>query len=57
MDPLTLVMIQDEEAHFQLMKEAIDKEFPATSVRHFGGAGPCLESLDEISPDIIITDC
>ncbi len=56
MDPLTLVIIEDEEAHFQLMKQAIDKEFPATSVHHFGGAGPCLESLDEISPDII-TDC
>lgn len=56
MDPLTLVIIEDEEAHFQLMKRAIDKEFPGTLVHHFGGAGPCLESLDEISPDIIITD-
>jgi len=56
MDPLTLVIIEDEEAHFQLMKQAIDKEFPSTSVHHFGGASPCLEGLDEISPDIIITD-
>jgi len=56
MDPLTVVIIEDEEAHFQLMKQAIDKEFPGTSVHHFGEAGPCLESLDEMSPDIIITD-
>ena len=56
MKPLKLVIIEDEEAHFQLMKQAVDNEFPGTSVHHFGGADPCLESLDEISPDIIITD-
>jgi hypothetical protein len=49
MGPLTIVIIEDEEAHFQLMKQAIDKKFPGTSVHHFGGPSPCLESLDEIS--------
>lgn len=56
MDPLTLVIIEDEEAHFQLMKRAVDKDFPLASVYHFEEASYCLENLDKISPDVIITD-
>ena len=56
MDPLTLVIIEDEDAHFQLMKRAVDKDFPFASVHHFEEASLCLENLDKISPDIIITD-
>jgi len=55
-EPLTLVIIEDEEAHFSLMKRAIAKEFPHASVYHFKEANLCLEQLDSIIPTIIITD-
>ncbi|NVM20162.1 MAG: response regulator [Desulfobacterales bacterium] len=56
MVPLKLVIIEDEEAHFQLMKRAIEKAYPLASVDYFAKAEACLERLDEISPDVIITD-
>ena len=56
MEPLTLVIIEDEEAHFSLMKRAITKEFPHASVHHFQEANTCLERLDRIIPTVIITD-
>ena len=56
MEPLTLVIIEDEEAHFSLMKRAIAKEFPHASVHHFQEANICLERLDRIIPTVIITD-
>lgn len=56
MEPLTLVIIEDEEAHFSLMKRAIAKEFPYASVLHFQEANTCLEQLDSIIPTVIITD-
>jgi len=55
-EPLTLVIIEDEEAHFSLMKRAIAKEFPHASVYHFQEANTCLELLDSIIPTVIITD-
>jgi PAS domain S-box-containing protein len=55
-EPLTLVIIEDEEAHFSLMKSAISKEFPHASVHHFQEANTCLERLDSIIPTVIITD-
>jgi len=55
-EPLTLVIIEDEEAHFSLMKRAIAKEFPHASVYHFKEANLCLEQLDSIIPTVIITD-
>jgi len=55
-EPLTLVIIEDEEAHFSLMKRAIVKEFPNAAIHHFQEAGTCLEELDSIIPNIIITD-
>ncbi|MBC8431819.1 MAG: response regulator [Desulfobacterales bacterium] len=56
MAPLTLVIIEDEEAHFSLMKRAIGKEFPHASVLHFQEANLCLERLNSILPTVIITD-
>lgn len=53
---LKMVIIEDEEAHFKLMERAIVKKLPHASVSHFKDAGACLEKLDEITPDIIITD-
>jgi PAS domain S-box-containing protein len=55
-EPLTLVIIEDEEAHFSLMKRAIAKEFPHASVYLFKEANLCLEQLDSIIPTVIITD-
>ena len=56
MEPLTLVIIEDEEAHFSLMKRAITKEFPHAFIYHFQEANTCLEQLDRIIPSVIITD-
>ena len=56
MEPLTLVIIEDEEAHFSLMKRSIAKEFSHASVYHFQEANTCLELLDSIIPTVIITD-
>jgi PAS domain S-box-containing protein len=53
---LTVVIIEDEEAHFSLMKRAIDREFSSASVVHFLDATTCLERLDQINPTVIITD-
>jgi len=55
-EPMTLVIIEDEDAHFNLMKRAIAKEFPHASVLHFREANRCLEQLDKIIPTVIITD-
>jgi PAS domain S-box-containing protein len=55
-EPLKLVIIEDEEAHFNLMKRAIAKEFPDAAVHHFQEANLCLEKLDSITPSLIITD-
>ncbi len=56
MKTLRLVIIEDEDAHFSLMKRAITNNLPNASVYHFPEAGACLEKLDEIMPDIIISD-
>jgi len=56
MKPLKVVIVDDEAAHLRLIKRAINKALPSASVDFFEEAGPCLESLDEISPDVIITD-
>jgi signal transduction histidine kinase len=53
---LNMVIIEDEEPHFKLMERAIVKNFPHASVSYFKDASACLEKLDEITPDIIITD-
>jgi len=55
-NPLNILLVEDEEAHFKLMERAIAENFPHASVSHFKDANTCLEKLDEITPDIIITD-
>ncbi|MBW2663689.1 MAG: response regulator [Deltaproteobacteria bacterium] len=56
METLKLVIIEDEEAHFTLMKRAIANNLPNVSIYYFSEAGACLEKIDEIMPDIIISD-
>ena len=56
MQQLTLVIIEDEEAHFQLMKRAIEKAYPLASLYYFQEAAGCIHKLDEINPNILIVD-
>ncbi len=56
MESLKLVIVEDEQGHFQLMKRAIERVFQDASVEHFIEADSCLERLNEISPDVIIAD-
>jgi signal transduction histidine kinase/DNA-binding NarL/FixJ family response regulator len=56
MKTLQLVIIEDEEAHLQLMKRAVCKEFPQVSIDHFYDAPSCLEAIDRLNPDLIISD-
>ena len=56
MESMQLVIIEDQEAHFELMKRAIAREFPSATIHHFTDAGTCLERLDDLNPDIIIAD-
>ncbi len=56
MEKLKLVIIEDEDAHFQLMKRAIIKAYPDASIHYFQEAAGCLERLDEIDPDLVIAD-
>jgi two-component system, cell cycle sensor histidine kinase and response regulator CckA len=55
-EQLTLVIIEDEEAHFQLMKRMIEKAYPFASLYYFQEAAGCINKLDEINPDILIAD-
>ncbi len=55
-ETLTIAIIDDEEAHFSLMKRAILQEYPYASVHHFLEASACLKKLDEIIPNVILTD-
>ncbi|MBW1813256.1 MAG: PAS domain S-box protein, partial [Deltaproteobacteria bacterium] len=56
MESLTLVIIEDEESHFDLMKRAIARKFPYASVYHFQEANTCIKRFDEIMPTIILID-
>jgi PAS domain S-box-containing protein len=56
MEQLKLVIIEDEDAHFQLMKRAILVAYPDVSIHYFQDAAGCLERIDEINPDLIIAD-
>lgn len=51
-----LVIIEDEEAHFDLMKRVIAKQLPSASLYHFKDAQTCFQQLDAIQPDIVIVD-
>ena len=56
LNSLKLVIIEDEEAHFSLMKRAIERELPQVTVHYFAHAGACLQCLEEVGPDVIVTD-
>ncbi len=56
MKSLKLAIIEDEEAHFQLIRRAIAKELPEADIYHFQDAGGFLESFHHIRPDIILVD-
>ena len=56
MDPLILIIVDDEAAHFELMKRATLKEYPAASIHHFKDASSCLEGIRDINPDVVIAD-
>ncbi len=56
MDVLRLIIIEDDDSHFVLMRRAILKELPTASVHHFQEPKSCLKRLNEIMPDVIITD-
>lgn len=56
MEQLKLVIIEDDDAHFQLIKRAIIKAYPDASIHYFQEAAGCLERLDEINPDLVIAD-
>ena len=56
MDPLKIMIIDDEEAHLFLMKRSIQKEIPNTIVECFTDPLECLKLLQDIIPDLLITD-
>ena len=56
MDQLKLVIIEDDDAHFQLIKRAIIKAYPDASIHYFQEAAACLKSIDEINPDLVVAD-
>ncbi|MHC1744810.1 MAG: response regulator [Syntrophobacteraceae bacterium] len=56
MDSLTLIIVDDETAHFELMKRATLKEYPGASIHHFTDGGSCLQGIRAINPDVIIAD-
>ena len=56
MEALTLIIIEDEDTDFELMKRAIRKEYGSATVYHFPDPLACLARLDEINPDAIIAD-
>lgn len=56
MEFLKLAIIEDEEAHFELMQRAIRKDFTQVFIYHFVDAGGFLERMHEIQPDIVLVD-
>ncbi|HOV86529.1 MAG TPA: PAS domain S-box protein [Syntrophobacteraceae bacterium] len=55
-EALSLVVIEDEEEHFRLMKRVINKDLPHATLHHFRDCSECLEQIDRIQPDLIVTD-
>lgn len=56
LDSLNLIIVDDEKAHFELMKLAILRELPSASIHHFMDADACLKGIGDINPDVIIAD-
>ena len=53
---IKLVILEDEEAHFELMRRSIEKASPYISISHFREPASFLARLDEINPDVIVVD-
>ncbi len=53
---MRVTIIEDEPAHAELMERSIKKDFPDAQIDYFGDILDCLNTLDRINPDIIITD-
>jgi two-component system cell cycle sensor histidine kinase/response regulator CckA len=51
-----VTIIEDEDAHRELMERTIKREFPDAQIDCFGDIEHCLDSVDQIDPDLIITD-
>ncbi|MFH1146483.1 MAG: response regulator [Pseudomonadota bacterium] len=56
MENLKVAIIDDEMAHARLMERSIKKTFPHAQVDWFEQTGHCLNALDDLNPDIIISD-
>ena len=54
--PIRVLIVEDEDAHYELMKRAICRELPDTVVSHASDAAECINALDSIAPDIILVD-
>jgi len=54
--PLTLLIVEDDEAAIGVLKTVIPKKFPGVAI-HIAGNGPAgLEICKAHAPDIVITD-
>ena len=56
MEALRLIVVDDESAHFHLIERAVTRYFPSVSVTYFANPMVCLDRIDDIRPDVIITD-
>ena len=53
---MKVTIIEDEDAHRELMERAIKREFSDAQINCFGEIEHCLDCVDQIVPDLIITD-
>ncbi len=56
METIKIVIVEDEEAHFHLMKRTIEKAIPGVSIEHFAEANSFIAGMDGIAPDVVIAD-
>ena len=56
MKSLRLAIVEDEEAHFELIRRAIVIGLPEADIYHFRDTGGLFESINQIRPDIILVD-
>ncbi|HED00175.1 MAG TPA: response regulator [Proteobacteria bacterium] len=53
---MKVIIVEDEEAHLELMERAIRRDSPDVQIYPFVEIESCLNSIDRIDPDVIITD-
>ncbi len=53
---MKIIIVEDEEAHLELMERTIRRDLPDVQIYPFIEIESCLKSIDEIKPDIVITD-